>query len=75
LDQVRAFAPAQRSSLTGEKWREVDGKRKNIAAHASAPWQVECRAYTKEVPLQQAIDAVLDLQLILKGWLDLNRQE
>ena len=55
---------------------QIDPKtRKNIASHASAPWQVKCRAYTKDVPLQQAIDAVLELQLIVKGWLDLARQE
>ncbi|KAH7105579.1 hypothetical protein BKA62DRAFT_690214 [Auriculariales sp. MPI-PUGE-AT-0066] len=51
------------------------GIRKFAAPHASAPWEVECRAFTKDIPLQPAIDAVLDLQLILKGWLDLRRQD
>ncbi|EJD53702.1 hypothetical protein AURDEDRAFT_156948 [Auricularia subglabra TFB-10046 SS5] len=63
-------------SITLLQLDQIDSKtRKNITAHPSAPWQVECRAYTKEVPIQQAIEAVLELQLIVKGWLDLARKE
>ncbi|KAA1466302.1 hypothetical protein DENSPDRAFT_856026 [Dentipellis sp. KUC8613] len=59
----------------------VDPKtQKPIPAHADTLWEVEVRTEspirnTQETPLSQAINAVLEVQLLMKGLLDLRRQD
>ncbi|THH10079.1 hypothetical protein EW145_g1584 [Phellinidium pouzarii] len=53
---------------------------KPIPAHADTLWEVEVRTAnpvrnTQETPLSQSIDAVLEVQLLMKGLLDLRRQD
>ncbi|OCH92890.1 hypothetical protein OBBRIDRAFT_391735 [Obba rivulosa] len=59
----------------------VDPKtQKPIPAHADTLWEVEVKTAapvrnTQETPLSQSVDAVLDVQLLMKGLLDLRRQD
>ncbi|KAF9057419.1 hypothetical protein BJ165DRAFT_1334007 [Panaeolus papilionaceus] len=51
-----------------------------IPAHADTLWEVEVKTTepirnTKENPISQAIDAILEIQLLMKGLLDLRRQD
>ncbi|KAF9534936.1 hypothetical protein CPB83DRAFT_222520 [Crepidotus variabilis] len=51
-----------------------------IPAHADTLWEVEVKTAeplrnTQETPLSSAIEAVLDVQLLMKGLLDLRRQD
>ncbi|KDQ64655.1 hypothetical protein JAAARDRAFT_52604 [Jaapia argillacea MUCL 33604] len=60
---------------------QVDPKtQKPIPAHADTLWEVEVKnatpiRNTQETPLSQYIDAVLEVQLLMKGLLDLRRQD
>jgi mediator of RNA polymerase II transcription subunit 18 len=60
---------------------KVDPKTQEpIPAHADTLWEVEVKtampvANTPETPLSQYIDAVLDVQTLMKGLLDLRRQD
>jgi mediator of RNA polymerase II transcription subunit 18 len=51
-----------------------------IPAHADTLWEVEVKTAspirnTQETPLSQSVDAVLEVQLLMKGLLDLRRQD
>lgn len=51
-----------------------------IPAHADTLWEVEVKTAeplrnTQETPLSSAIEAVLEVQLLMKGLLDLRRQD
>jgi mediator of RNA polymerase II transcription subunit 18 len=51
-----------------------------IPAHADAPWQVIAKTAnpvrgTQEVPLSRHIEAILEVQALMKGLLDLHRQD
>lgn len=51
-----------------------------IPAQADTLWEVEVKtAYpvrnTQEVPISKSVDAVLEVQLLMKGLLDLRRQD
>ncbi|KAJ4472206.1 hypothetical protein J3R30DRAFT_1052496 [Lentinula aciculospora] len=51
-----------------------------IPAHPDTLWEVEVKTSTpirntQETPLSQSIDAVLEVQLLMKGLLDLRRQD
>ncbi|KAF8592609.1 hypothetical protein K439DRAFT_1643675 [Ramaria rubella] len=52
---------------------------KPMLAHADAPWQVEVKTApmrnTQETPLSQMVDAVLEVQRLMKGILDLQKLE
>ncbi|KAI5123437.1 hypothetical protein M0805_006142 [Coniferiporia weirii] len=53
---------------------------KPIPAHVDVLWEVEVKnanpvRNTQETPLSQTIEAVLDVQLLMKGLLDLRRQD
>ena len=53
---------------------------KPIPAHADTLWEVEVKtAYpvrnTPETPLSKSIDAVLEVQTLMRGLLDLRRQD
>lgn len=60
---------------------QVDPKtQKPIPAHADTLWEVEVKTAspvrnTPEMPLSKTIEAVLDVQLLMKGLLDLRRQD
>lgn len=51
-----------------------------IPAHSDTLWEVEVKTAspmrnTQETPLGHAVDAVLEVQLLMKGLLDLRRQD
>lgn len=51
-----------------------------IPAHTDTLWEVEVKTAspirnTQETPLSHSIDAVLEVQLLMKGLLDLRRQD
>lgn len=51
-----------------------------IPAHADTLWEVEVKTAdpirnSQETPLTHAIDAVLEVQILMKGLLDLRRQD
>lgn len=51
-----------------------------IPAHTDTLWEVEVKTAhpirnTQETPLSGAIEAVLEIQLLMKGLLDLRRQD
>lgn len=51
-----------------------------MPAHADTLWEVEVKTATPvrntpETPLSKTIEAVLDVQLLMKGLLDLRRQD
>ncbi|KAG9219246.1 hypothetical protein CCMSSC00406_0001656 [Pleurotus cornucopiae] len=51
-----------------------------IPAHADTLWEVEVKTAspvrnTQETPLSHSVDAVLEVQLLMKGLLDLRRQD
>ena len=53
---------------------------KPIPAHPETLWEVEVKTATpvrntQETPLSRSIDAVLEVQLLMKGLLDLRRQD
>jgi len=53
---------------------------KPIPAHQDTLWEVEVKTAnpirnTQETPLSQSVDAVLEVQLLMKGLLDLRRQD
>ena len=53
---------------------------KPIPAHADTLWQVEVKTAspirnTQETPLSQSVEAVLEVQVLMKGLLDLRRQD
>ncbi len=53
---------------------------KPIPAHADTLWEVEVKTATtirntQETPLSKSIEAVLEVQLLMKGLLDLRRQD
>ncbi|EIW76173.1 hypothetical protein CONPUDRAFT_64048 [Coniophora puteana RWD-64-598 SS2] len=58
---------------------QVDPKTEQpIPAHADTLWEVEVKTAspvrnTQETPLSQSVDAVLEVQLLMKGLLDLRR--
>lgn len=60
---------------------QVDPKtQKPIPAHADTLWEVEVKTAapvrnTQETPLSRSVDAVLEVQLLMKGLLDLRRQD
>ncbi len=60
---------------------EVDRKTgKALPAHVDTLWEVEVKTAapvrnTQETPLSQSLDAVLAVQLLMKGLLDLRRQD
>jgi hypothetical protein len=60
---------------------KVDPKTQQpIPAHADTLWEVEVKTAspirnTQETPLSQSVDAVLEVQLLMKGLLDLRRQD
>jgi len=60
---------------------QVDPRtQKPIPAHADTLWEVEVKTAspvrnTQETPLSKSIDAVLEVQLLMKGLLDLRRQD
>ena len=60
---------------------QVDPKtQKPITAHPDTLWEVEVRTAapvrnTQETPLSRYIEAVLEVQLLMKGLLDLRRQD
>jgi mediator of RNA polymerase II transcription subunit 18 len=62
-------------------YTQVDPKTQQpIPAHQDTLWEVEVRTATpirntQEVPIGRTIDAVLDVQLLMKGLLDLRRQD
>jgi mediator of RNA polymerase II transcription subunit 18 len=52
----------------------------SIPAHADTPWQVMVKTAnpvrgTQEIPLGRHIEAVLEVQRLMKGLLDLHRQD
>ena len=60
---------------------QVDPKtQKPIPAHHDTLWEVEVKTAnpvrnTQETPLKGVIDSVLEVQLLMKGLLDLRRQD
>jgi len=60
---------------------QVDPKtQKPIAAHPDTLWEVEVKTAspvrnTPEIPLSHSVDAVLEVQMLMKGLLDLRRQD
>lgn len=53
---------------------------KPTPVHADTLWEVEVKTATpirntQETPLSRSIDAVLEVQLLMKGLLDLRRQD
>ncbi|KAI6097420.1 hypothetical protein EDD16DRAFT_1770665 [Pisolithus croceorrhizus] len=44
-------------------------------AHADTLWEVEVKTVTPQIPFVQPVEAVLEVQLIMKGLLDLRRQD
>lgn len=60
---------------------KVDPKtQQSIPAHADTLWEMEVKTAspirnTQETPLSHAVDAVLEVQLLMKGLLDLRRQD
>ncbi|PSR74991.1 hypothetical protein PHLCEN_2v9405 [Hermanssonia centrifuga] len=53
---------------------------KPIPAHGDTLWEVEVKTAspvrnTQDTPLSQSIEAVLEVQLLMKGLLDLRRQD
>jgi len=60
---------------------QVDPKTQQpIPAHADTLWEVEVKTAspirnTQETPLSHSVDAVLEVQLLMKGLLDLRRQD
>ncbi|KAI0701796.1 hypothetical protein BC835DRAFT_1322356 [Cytidiella melzeri] len=60
---------------------QVDPKtQKPLPAHADTLWEVEVKTATpvrntQETPLSRSIEAVLEVQLLMKGLLDLRRQD
>jgi mediator of RNA polymerase II transcription subunit 18 len=51
-----------------------------IPAHTDTLWEMEVKTAspirnTQETPLSHAVDAVLEVQLLMKGLLDLRRQD
>jgi mediator of RNA polymerase II transcription subunit 18 len=60
---------------------QVDPKTQQpIPAHTDTLWEVEVKTAlptrnTQETPLQQAVDAVIEVQVLMKGLLDLRRQD
>ena len=60
---------------------QVDAKTQQpIPAHADTLWEVEVKTAsptrnTRETPLQNAVDAVIEVQILMKGLLDLRRQD
>lgn len=60
---------------------QVDPKTQQpIPAHADTLWEVEVKTAspvrnTQETPLSQSVEAVLEVQLLMKGLLDLRRQD
>ena len=60
---------------------QVDPKtQKPIPAQPGTLWEVEVKTATpvvntQETPLSRSIDAVLEIQLLMKGLLDLRRQD
>ncbi|KAI0081674.1 hypothetical protein K474DRAFT_1126891 [Panus rudis PR-1116 ss-1] len=60
---------------------QVDPKtQKPIPAHQDTLWEVEVKTAspirnTRETPLSQVVEAVLEVQLLMKGLLDLRRQD
>ncbi len=53
---------------------------KPIPAHVDTLWEVEVKTAapvrnTQETPLSRSLDAVLEVQLLMKGLLDLRRQD
>jgi mediator of RNA polymerase II transcription subunit 18 len=60
---------------------QVDSKTQEpIPAHADTLWEVEVKTAspvrnTQEKPLSQYIDAIVDVQVLMKGLLDLRRQD
>lgn len=57
-----------------------DRTQKPIAAHQDTLWEVEVKTAspirnTQETPLSGSIEAVLEVQLLMKGLLDLRRQD
>ncbi|KAL0949903.1 hypothetical protein HGRIS_009931 [Hohenbuehelia grisea] len=60
---------------------QVDPKTQQpVPAHADTLWEVEVKTAnpirnTRETPISQYIDAVLEVQLLMKGLLDLRRQD
>ncbi|CCL99438.1 uncharacterized protein FIBRA_01456 [Fibroporia radiculosa] len=60
---------------------QVDPKtQKPVSAHADALWEVEVRTAapvrnSPETPLSRYVDAVLEVQLLMKGLIDLRRQD
>jgi mediator of RNA polymerase II transcription subunit 18 len=70
-----------RAFLTIGTCTKVDPKtQKPIPAHADTLWEVEVKTAspvrnTQETPLSLSVDAVLEVQLLMKGLLDLRRQD
>ncbi|KAI0939250.1 hypothetical protein AcV5_000720 [Taiwanofungus camphoratus] len=60
---------------------QIDSKtQKPIPAHTDALWEVEVRTAapvrnSQETPLSRYVEAVLEVQLLMKGLLDLRRQD
>ena len=60
---------------------QVDPKtQKPIPAHPDTLWEVEVKTATpirntQETPLSRSIETVLEVQLLMKGLLDLRRQD
>lgn len=60
---------------------QVDPKTQQpIPAHADTLWEVEVKTAspirnTQETPLSHSVDAVLEVQVLMKGLLDLRRQD
>lgn len=69
------------SMSSNEAYVQVDLKtHKPIPAHADTLWEVEVKTAapvrnTPETPLSKYVDAVLEVQLLMKGLLDLRRQD
>ncbi|PPQ92349.1 hypothetical protein CVT25_008699 [Psilocybe cyanescens] len=67
--------------ITMSQQEQVDPKTQlPVPAHADTLWEVEVKTAnpirnTQETPLNKAIDAVLEVQLLMKGLLDLRRQD
>jgi mediator of RNA polymerase II transcription subunit 18 len=60
---------------------QVDPKTQQpIPAHADTLWEVEVKTAsptrnTQETPLRTSVNAVVEVQLLMKGLLDLRRQD
>jgi mediator of RNA polymerase II transcription subunit 18 len=60
---------------------QVDSKTQEpIPVHADTLWEVEVKTAspvrnTQEKPLSQYIDAIVEVQVLMKGLLDLRRQD